>query len=77
MLKYFKAFEKQEKNKYPHFNDNITKYDLYIRKFYIITNADVINLLPKVVLKIYEMVINTQKMCFNKDIRLLRRISKN
>ena len=56
---------------------NIAKYHLYNCKFSIITNADVINLLPKVVLKIYEMVINTQKICFTKDIMLLRQISKN
>ena len=43
---------------------NIARYNLYNYKFSITTNADVINLLPKVVLKIYEMVINTQKICF-------------
>ncbi len=56
---------------------NIIKYHSYNCKFSIITNGDVINLLPKVALKIYEMVINTQKICFTKDIRLLRQISKN
>ena len=49
---------------------NIARYYLYNYKFSIATNADVINLLPKVVLKIYEMVINTQKICFTKDIGL-------
>lgn len=56
---------------------NIARYNLYNYKFSITTNADVINLLPKVVLKIYEMVINTQKICFTKDIGLLRQISNN
>ena len=41
---------------------NITKYHLYNCKFSIITNGDVINLLPKVALKISDYYVKLAKI---------------